>query len=138
MRRSLEPGTLWLAVAFGLSAGSLLGFRIEPQAFDWQPTLAAGQPWRAISAVFVHYSAMHLAANLAGVALVGVLGRVARVPVRTVVAWLVAIPLTQIGLLTRPDLLHYGGLSGVLHAGVACVAWQLIVHGRGQIGRAHV
>lgn len=74
---------------------------------------------------------MHLAANLAGAALVGLLGRIAQVPTRTVVAWLVAIPLTQLGLLARPDLLHYGGLSGVLHAGVACVSWQLIVDGRG-------
>jgi membrane associated rhomboid family serine protease len=40
--------------------------------------------------------------------------------------------LTQLGLLARPDLLHYGGLSGVLHAGVACVAWQLILHERGR------
>ena len=114
-----------------MSAGSLLGFRIEPQDLDWQPALAAREPWRTVSAMFVHYSAMHLAANLAGAALVGVLGRIARVPMRTVVAWLVAIPLTQIGLLARPDLLHYGGLSGVLHAGVACVAWHLIVDGHG-------
>ncbi len=98
---------------------------------DWQPARAAAEPWRAASAVFVHYSATHLTANLIGAALVGALGRVARVPGRTVVAWLVAWPLTQLGLLLRPDLLHYGGLSGVLHAGVACVAFHLIVDGHG-------
>jgi rhomboid family GlyGly-CTERM serine protease len=114
-----------------LSAGALLAFRLEPKDLDWQPALAASQPWRAVTAAWVHYSALHLAANLIGTALVAALGRLARVPTRTVVAWLVAWPLTQIGLLARPDLLHYGGLSGVLHAGVACVAWQLIVDGRG-------
>ena len=52
-------------------------------------------------------------------------------PLHGVIAWLLALPLTQMGLLARPDLPHYGGLSGVLHAGVAVVCWQLIVHGRG-------
>lgn len=109
----------------------MLGFRVDPLQLDWQPSLVAREPWRAVSAVVVHYSAMHLAANLAGAALVGLLGRIAQVPMRSVAAWLAAIPLTQLGLLARPDLLHYGGLSGVLHAGVACVSWQLIVDGRG-------
>jgi hypothetical protein len=53
------------------------------------------------------------------------------VPWPIAAAWLVAWPLTQFGLLVRPDLLHYGGLSGVLHAGIACVCWQLLTHARG-------
>lgn len=131
MHDSPDRGRLWLALAVALSAGALLAFRVDPRSLDWEPTLAATEPWRAVSAAFVHYSVMHLVANLLGAALVGALGRIARVPGRTVVAWLVAWPLTQLGLLLRPDLLHYGGLSGVLHAGVACVAWHLIVDGRG-------
>ena len=77
----------------------------------------------------MHYSLLHLLANLVGCALVAALGLVARVPLRIVVAWFVAWPLTQFGLLLRPDLLHYGGLSGVLHAGVATIAVHLIVVG---------
>jgi rhomboid family GlyGly-CTERM serine protease len=128
---SLDDGRAWIALAalFGLAAVFL--FQTDPRAIDWQPALVAKEPWRAGSAAFVHYSALHLAANLAGTALVGALGGFARVPLRSAVAWLLAWPLTQLGLLLRPDLLHYGGLSGVLHAGVACVAWQLIVNGRG-------
>ena len=74
---------------------------------------------------------MHLLANLAGALLVGALGWFARVPASVAVAWLLAWPLTQVGLLARPELLHYGGLSGVLHAGTACVAVHLILHARG-------
>ena len=48
-------------------------------------------------------------------------------PGRAALAWFVAWPLTQLGLLARPDLVHYGGLSGVLHAGVAVAALCLIV-----------
>ena len=85
-----------------------------------------------LSAAFVHYSALHLLANLAGLSLVGALGAFARVPWPIAAAWLLAWPLTQLGLLARPDLVHYGGLSGVLHAGVACVGWQLVVHEHGR------
>jgi hypothetical protein len=63
--------------------------------------------------------------------LVGALGVAARAPARSAVAWALAWPLTQLGLCVRPELLHYGGLSGVLHAGTACLAWQLLVHERG-------
>jgi len=99
---------------------------IAPTVLDWQPSRASEQPWRAITAVAVHYSALHLGANLAGAALVGALGVAAGVTRPMVWAWAAAWPLTQLGLLARPDLLHYGGLSGVLHAGAAVVAVHLL------------
>ncbi|MBI2733757.1 MAG: rhomboid family intramembrane serine protease, partial [Aquabacterium sp.] len=53
--------------------------------------------------------------------LLAILGARARLPVHATVAWLLAWPLTQIGLLHQP--LHtYIGLSGVLHAGLSVVA----------------
>jgi len=115
-----------------LGLGAALGWPIGPTAIDWQPARVANEPWRAASAAWVHYSALHLGVNLAGLGLVALLGWFARVPWQSAAAWLIAWPLTQLGLLLRPDLLHYGGLSGVLHAGVACVAWRLIVHEHGR------
>lgn len=126
-----DAGRAWAGLAAALALGAGVAVAVDPAAIDWQPALAAGQPWRAWSAAWVHYSVLHLAANLAGCALVGALGWVARVPLRSAVVWFVAWPLTQLGLLARPDLLHYGGLSGVLHAGVAAVALHLIVATRG-------
>jgi rhomboid family GlyGly-CTERM serine protease len=115
-----------------MAAAALVAWAMAPRgvtALDWQPQLAFAQPWRAWSAIAVHYSALHLAANLAGLLLVGALGVVADVPARIVGAWMIAWPLTQFGLLVRPELNHYGGLSGVLHAGVAAVAVHLLVAG---------
>jgi len=129
---SAEGGRAWVALAGLLGLGAVLAWPIDPAAIDWQPARAANEPWRALSAASVHYSAMHLGANLAGLVLVALLGWFARVPWQSAAAWLIAWPLTQLGLLARPDLLHYGGLSGVLHAGVACVAWWLIVHEHGR------
>ncbi len=55
---------------------------------------------------------------------------------RCPVAWLAAWPLTQLGLLVQPALAHYGGLSGVVHAGVAIVTLHVIVVGYRWIGAA--
>lgn len=134
MPSSADGGRAWAALALALAAAALLVSAAPASsidALDWQPALAWREPWRALTAAFVHYSALHLLANLAGTALVGALGWFARVPWPIAMAWLVAWPLTQFGLLARPDLLHYGGLSGVLHAGVACVGWQLALHANG-------
>lgn len=119
----------WAALALMLCVLALLAWPVERNLIDWQPALAWGQPWRGVSAVAVHYSALHLVANLTGAVLVAALGLVANVPGRCVWAWGVAWPLTQFGLLIQPALLHYGGLSGVLHAGVAVVAVHLLVRG---------
>ncbi|WP_428421501.1 rhombosortase [Methylibium sp.] len=96
------------------------------QVLAWQPGLWASEPWRAWSAVWVHLSRLHLLVNLAGGLLVVALGIAARVPPRAAVAWAMAWPLTQLGLLLMPELLRYGGLSGVLHAGVSIVAVVLL------------
>ena len=119
----------WAGVAAVLAALALLSWPVQTEALDWQPALAFNQPWRAFTAVGVHYSVLHLVANLAAVALAGVFGVVARVPPRMAVAWLAAWPLTQLGLLAKPSLLHYGGLSGVVHAGVAVVIVSVLVDG---------
>ena len=116
----------WVALAAFLALCAALLFGAAQSALDWQPSKAFNEPWRALTAVAVHFSALHLGANLAGTALVAALGVAARLPVAMAWAWLAAWPLTQLGLLARPDLVHYGGLSGVLHAGAAVVAVQLI------------
>lgn len=95
-------------------------------AIDWQPALALRQPWRAFSAALLHLSDQHLLANLAGCAVLALLGWTIRMPARACQAWLLAWPLTQLGLLARPALQHYGGLSGVLHAGVMLVVLTLL------------
>ncbi|MEO5845844.1 MAG: rhombosortase [Caldimonas sp.] len=131
MPSSPDGGRAWCALAAVLAVGAALTFGRDPAPLDWQPALALNEPWRALSAAFVHYSALHLVANLAGTVLVGALGFFAQVRWPIAIAWLIAWPLTQLGLVARPDLLHYGGLSGVLHAGTACVAMELVVRARG-------
>jgi len=126
------PGRAWLALAALLAAGSVLAWWLPAWALDWQPALAAAEPWRAWSAAFVHWSALHLRANLGATAAVAAFGWAARVPPRAALAWFAAWPLTHLGLWLRPELAHYGGLSGVLHGGVAVVVLWLLVAARGR------
>jgi rhomboid family GlyGly-CTERM serine protease len=119
----------WCGISALLAAGALLAHGRLSDAIDWQPLLAWSEPWRWWSAVWVHFSDLHLYANLAAVLLVALLGVASDVPMRAAMAWLIAWPFTQLGLLVQPALAHYGGLSGVLHAGVAVVAMQLMIEG---------
>lgn len=88
--------------------------------------LAAAEPWRLWTAAFVHWSDQHLAADLAGCAVVAAFGFAARCGAAATWAWALAWPATQALLLVEPALAHYGGLSGVLHAGVAVAAVELL------------
>ncbi|MDE2145820.1 MAG: rhombosortase [Burkholderiales bacterium] len=125
-----RPGRAWATLAALLALGSVLAWGLPAGALDWQPARATAQPWRAWSAVFVHWSPLHLGVNLVAAGVVGAFGHAARVPARAALAWLAAWPLTQLGLgWLQPALTHYGGLSGVLHAGVVIVGLWLLVTG---------
>lgn len=137
MARQLRPiaacaSRSWLVVAIALALAALALWFAPRDLLDWQPGLALAQPWRFWSAAFVHWSALHLVANLLGCAVLAAFGVAARVPRAAAWAWLAAWPLTHAALSLQPQLLAYGGLSGVLHAGVAIVALNLVWRERGR------
>ncbi|MFT7776564.1 rhombosortase [Roseateles sp.] len=117
---------VWLSLCAALAALSLLAWPLPRDALDWQPAIVAAQPWRAVSAAFVHWTPLHLAVNLAGCAVLALLGSRAELGPREALAGLGALPLTQLGLLLRPDLQRYAGLSGELHALAAIAALALV------------
>jgi rhomboid family GlyGly-CTERM serine protease len=129
--RLAQPGALWLLLSALLAASALAVWWADSVVLDWQPQLAWRQPWRWWSAALVHWSAMHLGANLIATALVAAYGWAARVPRAVALAWLAAWPFTHLALLAKPELAHYGGLSGVLHAGVAAATVWLVLRGEG-------
>ncbi len=135
-----DPGAkVWFGVSGLLAVFSMLAWFAPHEWFDWQPTLALTQPWRSVSAAAVHFSGAHLIANLAGATVIAALGGVARIPGDMGFAWAAAWPLTHYGLLVDPQLAHYGGLSGVLHAGVAVAVAHLVAGGdsrRRRVGAA--
>lgn len=115
-----------MTLCTALAVLCLLAWPLSREAWAWQPDLVAHQPWRAVTAAFVHWTPLHLTANLAGCAVLALLGARARLSAHDVAAGLLALPLTQLGLLLRPDLTRYAGLSGELHALVAIAALTLL------------
>lgn len=122
----------WITLSVGLALGAVLLWPVPHEALAWQPQLALSEPWRLWSAAFVHLSPMHLQANLLGCAAVAAFGVAARLPRHASWAWLGAWPLTHAALTVQPLLLHYGGLSGALHAGVAVAALHLVWQSSGR------
>ncbi|MEJ6003371.1 rhombosortase [Paucibacter soli] len=121
------PWAAWEAFSAGLALLASLAWWLPRAWLDWQPALCVSEPWRILTGALVHWSAQHLLANLAGCAVLALLGRAGRL--RATPAWLAAWPLTQLGLLMQAELLHYGGLSGLLHAGVAVAVVELLARG---------
>ena len=136
-RRASAQALAWPALALVLAGAATLlrASGADATTWDWQPSLALTQPWRAWTCALVHFGAWHLGANLAGCAVVAAFGLAAGCGARATVAWALAWPLGHVALAWQPALAHYGGLSGVLHAGVAVAAWQAMVgapsHGAG-------
>jgi rhomboid family GlyGly-CTERM serine protease len=123
-----RPGVAWCAAALLMFVGTLAAWSMPHSALDWQPARAP-QAWRWWSAAFVHYSGQHMTANLGAVMLVAAYGWIARVPLRSTLAWCAAWPLTHLLLLVQPALPNYGGLSGLMHTGVAVVCVHLVFSG---------
>ena len=148
MRRALRiDGMAWVMLAGLLCLGAVVVTAISAeagaapatapitQALDWQAALGLHEAWRLWTCAWVHWSAAHLAVNLAGGAVVAFVGWRARLPPAAALAWFVAWPVTQVLMAAigqerlAAAMPHYGGLSGVLHAGVVVLglslAWPL-------------
>ena len=126
-RRWSAGQVAWLVMLCVLVVPALLSGPGDPLAREvlgWRPDRAWSEPWRWWSAAWMHLNSTHLLANLSGAVLVAALGWLLQPDRRMAWAWALAWPLTHLSLLLQPGLLRYGGLSGVLHAGVAvCAVW---------------
>jgi rhomboid family GlyGly-CTERM serine protease len=115
------------AFPLSLAAWALLASgaaQLPAETLAWQGLLAA--PWRLWTSAFAHWTPWHLEMNLAGCAVLALVGWRARLDARDTAATWVALLLAPLGLLLRPDLGGYAGLSGALHAATAVIAYALL------------
>jgi len=125
-----------VVTAISAEGGTALSAAPLANALDWQPALGLREPWRLWTCAWVHWSAAHLLVNVVGAMVVAFVGWRARLPASAAHAWLIAWPVTQVLMAALGDdrlgavMPHYGGLSGVLHAGAVVLglslAWPLV------------
>jgi hypothetical protein len=144
VKRALRvDGMAWALLSALLGLGAIVvtaiaaegggGIASSPitHALDWQAALGLREPWRLWTCAWVHWSAAHLAVNLAGAAVVAFVGWRARLPPAAAAAWFAAWPATQLLMdaigseRLAAAMPSYGGLSGVLHAGVVVLGLWL-------------
>jgi len=136
-------GAAWVALAALLCAGAAVVTALSLDggadpvaspvalALDWQPALGLGQAWRLWTGAWVHWSVAHLLVNAAGATVLAFVGWRARLSAAAALAWFAAWPLTHAFMAAAgADRLaalmpHYGGLSGVLHAGAIVLGLTL-------------
>jgi hypothetical protein len=129
-----------VVTAISAEGGGALAAAPLANALDWQAALGLREPWRLWTCAWVHWSATHLLVNAVGAIVVAFVGWRARLPPAAALAWFAAWPITQLAMAALGSdrvaaaMPHYGGLSGVLHAGVVVLglslAWPVM--------RAHV
>ncbi len=144
MRRALLiDGMAWVVLAALLCLGAAVVTAISAEgggasasaplanALDWQSALGLREPWRLWTCAWVHWSAAHLLVNAMGAVVVAFVGWRARLPAAAALAWFLAWPATQLLMAALGNdrvaavMPHYGGLSGVLHAGVVVLGLSL-------------
>ena len=134
--RELPTAGLWAwpALCALLGAASVAVWLLGGPAMDdtslaarlvWQPGSWWQRPWTLWTAPLVHLSGVHLAANALALAALAVLGRALHAGRPATIALLLAWPLTTLTLLAWPQIGHYSGLSGLIHAQVL-ILWSLL------------
>lgn len=134
----MKGSRIWLLLCATHGVASMLLWWAREGALDsltWQAHSWLQQPWTLWTSAWVHRNTPHLIINqvalgmLTGIAWILLPTRMASL------AWLAAWPLLQLSLLWWPQIGHSAGLSGLLHAGAAIMAVELLLR-RVQVDKA--
>jgi rhomboid family GlyGly-CTERM serine protease len=120
----------WLALCVLHGVMSMLAWWARADVVDaltWQSQAWMLQPWTLWTSSWVHLNTPHLIGNQVALGALAALAWVLRPTLAWALAWLLAWPLLQLSLLLWPQIGYAVGLSGVLHAGIAVAAVQLLL-----------
>ena len=120
-------GWLLLCALHGVASMLLWWAPTDTQALlTWQADQGPQRAWTLWTSAWVHLNTPHLIGNQMALGVLTAFAWVLRPPLASALAWLFAWPLVQASLPLWPQIGHATGLSGVLHAGVAVLAVQLL------------
>jgi rhomboid family GlyGly-CTERM serine protease len=117
----------WPAVCAVLGAGAVGTWLAGPRAdalLSWSAQGWQAAPWTLWTSAWVHLSFWHLLANVLALGALAVAGSALQAGRAAAAALFVAWPAGTLLLLLWPQVTHYAGLSGPIHAAVGVLwAW---------------
>ncbi|MDP3422988.1 MAG: hypothetical protein Q8S32_04430 [Burkholderiaceae bacterium] len=121
---------LWLALCMLHAVASMLVWWAgDPLA--WQATWRADhwvqRPWTLWTSAWVHMNTPHLIGNQLAVGALAAMAWLLKPHAGAGAAWLLSWPLMVLCLPLWPQIGHYAGLSGLVHAAVAIVGLHLVL-----------
>lgn len=126
----MKPSRAWLLLcAVHGVASMLLWWAREPAVavLVWRAEGWTAQPWTLWTSAWVHMGTPHLIGNQLALGALTAFGWMTRPGRGAAAAWALSWPLLQLSLLLWPHIGYAVGLSGLLHAGVAIMAVQLVL-----------
>lgn len=124
------PSRSWLVLCALHGVMSMLAWWARGDvvnALTWQAEGWTDKPWTLWTSSWVHMNTPHLIGNQVALGALTALAWVVRPTMACAVAWLLAWPLLQLSLWLWPQIGYAVGLSGLLHAGLAVAAAQLLL-----------
>lgn len=125
-----KPSRSWLVLCALHGVMSMLVWWARGDVVDaltWQSDNWTQRPWTLWTSSWVHMNTPHLIGNQVALGALTALAWVVRPTLGCALAWLLAWPLLQISLSLWPQIGYAVGLSGLLHAGIAVAAVQLLL-----------
>jgi hypothetical protein len=125
-----RPSRSWLVLCALHGVMSMLAWWARADVVDaltWQADGWTLKPWTLWTSSWVHMNTPHLIGNQLALGALTALAWVVRPTRACALAWVLAWPLLQLSLLLWPQIGYAVGLSGVLHAGIAVAAAQLLL-----------
>lgn len=126
----MKGSRTWLLLCATHGVASMLLWWVREGALDsliWQVETWAEHPWTLWTSAWAHRNTPHLIVNQVALGMLTGIAWVLRPTRMASLAWLAAWPLLQLSLLWWPQIGHSAGLSGLLHAGAAIMAVELIL-----------
>lgn len=98
---------------------------LPPHPLAWEAAIWLRDPWTLWTSAWVHTSVGNLSGNLLAIAGLAVAGASLGLGRRAAMALLVAWPMSTLGLLIWPQVTHYSGLGGAIHAAAAVLGMHV-------------
>ncbi len=117
---------IWTILILGLSIISYALPEVSSAFIYDRNTILKGEVWRLFSSPLVHFTNIHLFYNVLGFGIAGWIIEQKNYPHFGLLCVLMAVFISLSMMLLKPNIIYYGGLSGLIYGLICYIAlWEL-------------